>query len=131
MTTIALGIAGMNHQQQIAELKAAYERRGTVPAVWIDVEADLKRPVMQRKGYDRLEWFGKVLGAMLDTSDRKTGDLDIAVTIESDTEAALIRDAFGMVVHWGDSRVMVASEDMDLRGLGVAQAAKKLAVALR
>lgn len=60
MTTIVCGII-TNDPINLDAIKNAYEKLADVPAIWIDVAADLQRPVMRRKGYDRAQWFGEAL----------------------------------------------------------------------
>lgn len=60
MTTIVSGII-TNDPINLGSIKHVYAKLADVPAIWIDVAADLQRPVMQRRGYDRAKWFGEVL----------------------------------------------------------------------
>lgn len=133
MTTIITGII-INDPINLASIKAAYGNLADVPAVWIDVAADLQRPVMQRKSYDRASWFDEVLPACLGALQGRPGDLDVFVTVEDAAEAAQVLALGGLVVRLSEdgsgSPDGALGDVFDLQGLKPRQAAERLVAAL-
>jgi len=132
MTTIITGITS-DDANTLTEIKNAYEKLAEVPAVWIDVDADITRPVMRLKGYTRAQWFDEVLPRCLQGLQGlqgRPGDLDLFVTVESTAEAAQVVALGGLVarVGWGSSAGVDGA--LDLRQLAPKVAARRLAQAL-
>lgn len=129
MTSIVCGII-TNNQINLVSIKRAYEKLVDVPAIWIDVDTDIKRPAMQRKGYDRAQWFGEVLPRCLKALQVRPGDLDVFVTVENAAEAARVLDLGGMVARVGGDGGRGSDGALDLRGLAPKTAARELARAV-
>ena len=129
MTTIVCGII-TNDPINLAAIKTAYENLADVPALWIDVAADLQRPVMQRKGYDRAQWFDDVLPRCLQPLQVRPGDLDVFVGVESASEAAQVLALGGVVARVGEDGGRGADGALDLRGMAPKAAARELARAV-
>lgn len=133
MTTIITCII-TNDPINLDSIKYAYENLADVPAVWIDVAADLQRPVMRRKGYARAAWFDEVLPACLGALQGRPGDLDLFVTVENAAEAAQVLALGGLVVRLSEdnsgSPDGALGDALDLRGLEPGQVARRLVAAL-
>ena len=129
MTTIIAGIIA-NDPINLFSIKAAYQKLTDVPALWIDVAADLQRPVMQRKGYDRAQWFDDVLPRCLQSLQVRPGDLDVFVGVESGSEAAQVLALGGLVARVGEDGGRGADGALDLRGMAPKAAARELARAV-
>ena len=129
MTTIVCGII-TNDPINLAAIKTAYENLADVPALWIDVAADLQRPVMQRKGYDRAQWFDDVLPRCLQALQVRPGDLDVFVTVENGAEAAQVLALGGVVARVGGDGGGGIDGALDLRGMAPKAAARELARAV-
>ena len=129
MTTIVCGII-TNDPINLAAIKTAYENLADVPALWIDVAADLQRPVMQRKGYDRAQWFDDVLPRCLQPLQVRPGDLDVFVGVESASEAAQVLALGGVVARVGGDGGGGIDGALDLRGMAPKAAARELARAV-
>lgn len=130
MTTIACGIIA-NDSINLDAIKKSYGKRADVPAIWIDVAADLQRPVMRRKNYDRATWFEEVLPQCLGALQGLPGDLDVFVTVEDAAEAAAVVELGGLVVRLseggGGSPDGALGDVLDLKPR---QAAERLVAAL-
>jgi hypothetical protein len=129
MTTIVCGII-TNDPINLASIKTAYENLADVPALWIDVAADLQRPVMQRKGYDRAQWFDDVLPRCLQALQVRPGDLDVFVTVDNAVEALQVLALGGVVARVGEDGGRGADGALDLRGMAPKAAARELARAV-
>lgn len=129
MTTIVCGII-TNDPINLDAIKNAYEKLADVPAIWIDVAADLQRPVMRRKGYDRAQWFGEALPRCLQALQGRPGDLDLFLTVENAAQAAQVLALGGLVAHVGGDSGAGADDALDLRGMTPKAAARELARAL-
>ncbi|MDD2991808.1 MAG: hypothetical protein PHI64_22990 [Zoogloea sp.] len=129
MTSIITGLIS-NDSNNLTEIKNAYEKLAEVPAVWIDVDADIKRPVMQRKGFDRAQWFDDVLPRCLQALQVRPGDLDVFVTVENAAESARVLALGGVVARVGGDGGRGADGALDLRGMAPKAAARELARAL-
>lgn len=129
MTTIITGII-TNDPINLASIKTAYEKLAHVPAIWIDIDADIKRPVMQLKGYDRAQWFGEVLPRCLQALQVRPGDLDVFVTVENAAEAAQVLALGGVVARVGGDGGTGVSGALDLRGMVPRASARELTRAL-
>lgn len=128
MITIVCGII-TNDPINLDAIKHAYAKLADVPALWIDVAADLQRPVMQRKGYDRAQWFGEVPPRCLQALQVRPGSLDLFLTVENAAEAAQVL-ALGLVARvCGDNGAGVDGA-LDLRGMAPKAAARELARAV-
>lgn len=133
MTTIVCGII-TDDPINLVSINTAYEKRADVTSVWIDVAADIKRPVMQRKGYDRASWFAEVLPACLGALQGRPGDLNLFVTVENAEEAAQVLALGGLVVRLSEddsgSPDGTLGDALDLRGLEPGRVARRLVAAL-
>lgn len=129
MTSIVCGII-TNNQINLVSIKRAYEKLVDVPAIWIDVDTDIKRPAMQRKGYDRAQWFDDVLPRCVGALQGRPGDLDLFVAVENEAEAAQVLELGGLVAHVGEDGGAGVSGDLDLRQLAPKAAARELIRAL-
>ena len=129
MTTIVCGIIS-NDPINLASIKTAYENLAYAPAVWIDVDADIKRPVMQRRGHDRAQWFDDVLPRCLQALQGRPGDLDLFVSVESEAEASQVLALGGVVARVGEDDRRGADGALDLRGMTPKAAARELARAV-
>lgn len=126
MTTIVTGIFA-DDPINLFSIKAAYEKLADVPAIWIDVTSDLQRPVMQRRGYDRAQWFDDALPRCLQALQVRPGDLDLFVTVENAAEALQVLALGGVVVRVGEDYGTGVSGALDLRGMAPKTAARELA----
>lgn len=126
MTTIVCGII-TNDPINLFPIKAAYEKLTDVPAIWVDVTSDLQRPVMQRKGYDRAQWFNDVLPRCLQALQGRPGDLDLFVSVESEAEASQVLALGGVVARVGADGDGGADGALDLREMAPKAAARELA----
>ena len=129
MTTIVAGIFA-DDSNTFSCIKNAYEKLADVPAVWIDVDADIKRPAMHRKGYDRARWFDDVLPRCLQALQGRPGDLDVFVTVENAAEAAQVLALGGVVARVGEDGGGGIDGALDLRGMASKAAARELARAV-
>lgn len=129
MTTIIAGIIA-NDPINLFSIKAAYQKLTDVPALWIDVAADLQRPVMQRKGYVRARWFDDVLPRCLQALQVRPGDLDVFVTVDNAVEALQVLALGGVVARVGEDGGRGADGALDLRGMAPKAAARELARAV-
>lgn len=129
MTTIITGII-TNGPTNLASIKNVYEKLAHVPAIWIDVDADIKRPVVQRKGYDRARWFDDVLPRCLQALQVRPGDTDLFVIIENGAEAARVLALGGLVARLGGDGGGGIDGALDLRGMAPKAAARELARAI-
>lgn len=129
MTSIVCGII-TNNPINLASIKHAYAKLAAVPAIWIDVDTDIKRPAMQRKGYDRAQWFDDVLPRCLQALRGRSGDLDLFVAVENAAEAARVLALGGMVARVGGDSGAGVSGALDLRQLAPKSAARQLVRAL-
>jgi hypothetical protein len=134
MTTIVCGII-TNDPINLDSINTAYEQLTDVPSVWIDVAADLQRPVMQRGRCDRAAWFDEVLPRCLGALQARPDDLDLFVTVEDAAEAAQVLALGGLVVRLSEdgsgSPDGALDDAVDLRGLKPEQVARRLVAALR
>lgn len=129
MTTIITGIS-TNDPINLASIKNVYEKLAHAPAIWIDVDADIKRPVVQRKGYDRARWFDEALPRCLQALQVRPGDLDVFVTVENAAEAARVLALGGLVARLGGDGSGGIDGALDLRGMAPKAAARELARAV-
>lgn len=129
MATIITGII-TNNPINLVSIKRAYEKLADVPAIWIDVDADIKRPAMQRKGYDRAQWFDDVLPRCVGTLQGRPGDLDLFVAVENAAEAARVLALGGLVARVGEDGGAGVSGALDLRGMAPKTAARELVRAI-
>lgn len=129
MTTIITGITS-DDANTLNEIKNAYEKLAEVPAVWIDVDADIRRPAVQRKGYTRAQWFDIELPRCLQALQGRPGDLDLFVTVENAAEAAQVVALGGLVARLGGDDGAGVSGALDLRQLAPKAAARELVRAL-
>lgn len=129
MTTIITGITS-DDANTLTEIKNAYEKLAEVPAVWIDVDADITRPVMQRKGYDRARWFDDVLPRCLQGLQGRPGDLDVFVGVKDAAEAARVLELGGLVARLGGVSGAGVDGALDLRQLAPKVVARELVRAL-
>ena len=129
MTTIVCGTI-TNDPINLASIKHAYAKLADAPSIWIDVSSDLQRPVMQRKGYDRAQWFDDVLPRCLQALQVRPGDLDVFVTVENGAEAAQVLALGGVVARVGGDGGAGVDGALDLRGLTSRAAARGLARAV-
>lgn len=129
MTTIIASFI-TNDPINLASIKTAYGNLADIPAVWIDVAADLQRPVMQRKGYHRAQWFGEVLPRCLQALQVRPGDLDVFVTVENAAEAAQVLALGGVVARVRGDNGAGVDGALDLRGMAPKAAARELARAV-
>lgn len=125
MTTIVAGIFA-DDSNTFSGIKNAYEKLADVPAVWIDVDADIKRPAMQRKGYDRAQWFDDVLPRCVGTLQGRPGNLDLFVAVENAAEAAQVLALGGVVARVGGDGGGGIDGALDLRGMAPKAAAREL-----
>lgn len=126
MTTIVAGIFA-DDSNTFSGIKNAYEKLADAPAVWIDVDADIKRPVMQRRGHDRAQWFDDVLPRCLQALQGRPGDLDVFVTVENAAEAAQVLALGGVVARVSGDGSGGIDGALDLRGMTPKAAARELA----
>jgi hypothetical protein len=129
MATIITGII-TNNPISLVSIKNAYGKLADVPAIWIDVDADIKRPAMQRKGYDRAQWFDDVLPRCVGALQGRPGDLDLFVSVENVSEAARVLALGGLVARVGEDGGAGVSGALDLRQLAPKAAARELVRAL-
>ncbi len=129
MTTIIAGII-TNDPINLASIKHAYAKLADAPSIWIDVASDLQRPVMQRKGYDRAQWFDDVLPRCLQALQVRPGDLDVFVAVENGAEAAQVLALGGVVARVDEDGGAGVDGALDLRGLTSRAAARGLARAV-
>lgn len=129
MTTIVCGTI-TNDPINLASIKHAYAKLADAPSIWIDVASDLQRPVMQRKGYDRAQWFGEVLPRCLQALQVRPGDLDVFVTVENAAEAAQVLALGGLVARLGGDGGAGADGVLDLCGMAPKAAARHLVRAI-
>ena len=125
MTTIVAGIFA-DDSNTFSCIKTAYAKLADVPAVWIDVDADIKRPAMQRKGYDRAQWFDDVLPRCVGTLQGRPGNLDLFVAVENAAEAAQVLALGGVVARVGGDGGGGIDGALDLRGMAPKAAAREL-----
>lgn len=129
MTTIITGII-TNDPINLASIKHAYAKLADAPSIWIDVASDLQRPVMQRKGYDRAQWFDEALPRCLQALQGRPGDLDLFVAVENAAEAAQVLALGGLVARLGGDGGAGADGVLDLRGMAPKAAARHLVRAI-
>ncbi len=129
MTTIVCGII-TNDPINLASIKTVYANLADVAALWIDVAADLQRPVMQRRGHDRAQWFDDALPRCLQALQGRPGDLDVFVTVENAAEAAQVLALGGVVARVGGDNGAGVDGALDLRGMAPKAAARELARAV-
>ncbi|WP_068803371.1 hypothetical protein [Thauera phenolivorans] len=126
MTTIVCGII-TNDPINLDVIKNAYSKLAEVPSVWIDVDADIKRPAMQRQGYNRAKWFDDLLPRCLQGLQGRPGALDLFVTVENGAEAAQVLALGGVVARVGGDNGAGVDGALDLRGMAPKTAARELA----
>lgn len=97
MTTLICAIVS-NDPINFDALEDAYEKVAGVPAVWVDLGADIKRPVCRARVTTRARWFSEMLPELVATGNRR-GDLDIILCgpLSAKEKRAIVWDFGGSV----------------------------------
>lgn len=85
---------------------------------------------MQRKGYDRAQWFDDVLPRCVGTLQGRPGNLDLFVAVENAAEAAQVLALGGVVARVGGDGGGGIDGALDLRGMAPKAAARELVQAV-